>query len=301
MDRVCSYLSGSNHAYSPINQPEAVVPFYHRVGLPHDTTGIYNIDTPACVVNGERKENMLSQLEKALGLTAVNGINDTSETYAASLRTGLHGGAQRKMGKNSRRLRLTPTQRVAIVEMDSMQDPQKKPTQAQIARLFGTSRSAICKILRPSSVEKIRQNYAAHFHQARDGYSLQVRGRRSSSDWSQDEDSVSWHADSTAIHRARRCLVEFLVAMPNEPSCRVIPLWLEVNHLGEPSQGHRRLVEAVVKEFGLDLACIDTMRLLYEDEDGDEIVVSSDHELGVAIKHFPPGLYVRMNAKLNRT
>ncbi|EKX36841.1 hypothetical protein GUITHDRAFT_145464 [Guillardia theta CCMP2712] len=235
-----------------------------------------------------------------LGAAILQGNTWQSGTYAMSLGNGLESFGTKKTGKLSRKMRLTPSQRAAIVELDSVRDPRQRMTQAQIARLFGTSRSAISKILRPSSVEKIRKNYAAHFNNKNVEFirsDTECTEARSDLDSSYGGEHGFWGIEESSPSNGR-CMVEFLVSTSNDQSCRVIPLWLDTNWLGEPFQGYRKLVEAVIKEFGLDVAFADTMRLFYQDADGDNIIVSSDHELGIAMKHFPAGLYVRMNVQL---
>eukprot|EP00960_Hanusia_phi_P071883 767658-Hanusia_phi.AAC.2 len=216
-----------------------------------------------------------------------------STTYAMSLQAGLSRASDGSVLKESsnKAIRLTPMQRVAIVQMDSVDDPKQRLTQAEIANIFGISRSAITKILRPESVEKIRKKYESLFTS-----NMAVH----QSDFSRDlafcssEEEID-HKDVLPFLRGMQGgFVEFNISRMDNETSRIIPLWISSEKFGLAAHGYQNLVSAVCSEFRIDLHLWNTIRLYYIDDDGDFILVSSDHELWVAIQHFPESGHVRL-------
>lgn len=62
--------------------------------------------------------------------------------------------------------KLTYGQRMEVIRLHESSDPDVHKTQAQLAEMFGKSRSAISKILRPDAVHRIKATTAAGINQA---------------------------------------------------------------------------------------------------------------------------------------
>ena len=88
----------------------------------------------------------LGSTQSSAPKTATRG--STRSAWTAERRIN-HGAACRVKSK------LTLAQKLKIIELHTSQDPEVQKTQAELARMFSKSRSAISKLLRPENMEML--------------------------------------------------------------------------------------------------------------------------------------------------
>jgi len=75
---------------------------------------------------------------------------------------------------------------------------------------------------------------------------------------------------------------------------RRLSLGLRLRSDGTPVGGFQTVMASVSAAFKADLKPVAPTTLTYRDEDGDAVVISSDHELGIALQHRAGGPLLRM-------
>jgi hypothetical protein len=75
---------------------------------------------------------------------------------------------------------------------------------------------------------------------------------------------------------------------------RRLSLPLQLRSDGTPVGGYQTVMAMVQSAFKADLKAGAPATLCYRDEDGDSVVISSDHELGIALQHRVSGPLLRM-------
>lgn len=269
--------------------------------------------------------------------------------------------------------KLTLGQKIEIVRRHETSDPEDHKTQAQLASMFGKSRSAISKILRPGNIAKLKHTYSSgvnpavkrffaaehpeldkkihHFidnarrncepnskrgypgmgavcrsaesfaremgildFKASNGwysrfikrYGLSTRGggAQAAGDVANESDVGLFRHGASIAHQGMEQLpvnprglltrsnVTIKVSLSPRDGADVInrrlqvPLDLDPQRI--PLNGFEIVMGMVANAFKSELAPGCNTRLGYKDEEGDDIVVSSDHELGVALMQQPP-------------
>ena len=163
--------------------------------------------------------------------------------------------------------RLSKLEKAAIINIWNSRDRDDTgtTTQVQIANIFGKSKSTISRLLRP-------------FKSDADGDSAD-RGQAAASAGSRYHmREIAFSISAAALGRStHHCNQKLLMDQSDVP----------VNGLNV-------LLNCLEASLGL---LRDSYHLCYLDEEGDEIVVTSDNELGIAISDFPSdravGLYLK--------
>lgn len=178
------------------------------------------------------------------------------------------------------KVRLTQNQRAEIIRLNQSNDPAIKKSQSELATMFGKSKSAISKILKQASNPK--------------GHNRQHRSVANSPD-SDPDDSLEdgkfdpWHPcfEETENFSSIAKLKVACQQESDEIVLRKVFIFLQRrNRNSVPLGCFSELTSILRKAHGHDIS--KRFLLSYLDDDGDDILVTSDHELWVAIKKHHP-------------
>eukprot|EP00960_Hanusia_phi_P073221 767961-Hanusia_phi.AAC.1 len=212
------------------------------------------------------------------------------------------------------KVRLTQTEKAEIIRLNQAQDPEIRKSQSELAAMFGKSKSAISKILKQANMAKTNSSLIGGLQgsieldhagfDSDDSLSCKSNAESDSScsvvaspdvlgsddEFRNDASRVLWDGVKAGSEIAR-----FKVAChhPSEEVVfRKVFIFLRRDEKGIPVGLLSELNAVLMKANGVDISS--KYVLSYMDDEGDDIVVTSDHELWVGMSKLEPDATVKL-------